>query len=661
MEMAQYLNVFMDECQEHLHTLNMSLLALENDPDDKTLLEAIFRAAHTLKGAAATMGFNKMANITHAMEDVLSKMRSGEVAITSEVVDLLFECFDLLDALAQGISSGREEEIETSGIVAHLQTLTSSGQEVRQTAPTPARKELRAEYSADEKALAIRAAETGTSLFQVTVRLRPDCLLKGARAFMILRELEKTGDVVRTWPPVKELEDENFDNSFIVGVLSSEPFERVRTAAGSITDVAEVAVEQLDPAAVAVSAGAVSPGKDPGRPATSARPVQIPRLVASPTVRVEIKKLDDLMNLVAELVIQRSQLEQMAAQIQEKNLSEAVDQVGRLTLELRDRVLRARMVQVDNVFSRFPRLVRDLSRELEKEVHINVVGGDTELDRTVIDQIGDPLMHVIRNAVDHGIEHPEARLGAGKPRAGRLNLLAYQESNSVVIVVEDDGKGIDPIQLRDKALELGLKTPEEIAEMSADEWINLIFLSGLTTASRVTDISGRGVGMDVVKKVIEGLGGIISIRSQKGKGTTILIRLPLTLAIVQALLVKVGNEIYAIPSNYIEQTVNVRESDIQFIRGQETTMLRGELLPILRLDRVLRIPGSHLSEAHEMDVVVVMVGERRIGCAVDQLLKQQDVVIKPLGGYIGKIEGIAGGAVLGDGRVALILDTRAFA
>lgn len=660
MEMTQYLSVFMDECQEHLHTLNTSLLALENDPNNAGLLEAIFRAAHTLKGASATMGFNKMSNITHAMEDLLTRVRNGEIAVSSEIVNILFECFDLLEALAQGIASGHEEEIETTGLLTQLRMLTSSGKKEVTIAARPVKREIKPEYNRDEKGLIEENISNGKILYHVGAKLREDCLLKGARAFMVLRELEKCGQVVRTWPPAKDLEDENFEDQFMIGVLSVENTETVKNAVAGITDVESVVVEHIDLAGLPLIQSEEGT-KETVRGAAVIRSGVSPRAVTSPTVRVEIKKLDDLMNIVAELVIQRSQLEQLSEVLDSKRLNEVVEHFSRLTVDLRDRVLRARMVQVDSVFSRFPRLVRDLSRDLGKEVTLEIIGGDTELDRTVIDHIGDPLMHLIRNAVDHGIESPTDRLQAGKPQAGRLILRAYQESNTVVIVIEDDGRGLNYEKLRQKAVESGYATEADSCSYSDQELIDLIFVPGLSTAQEITDVSGRGVGMDVVKNVIEGLGGVISIRSEYGTGMSVQVRLPLTLAIIQTMLVRSGDEIYAIPTSYIDQTISVGSREVQNFRGQEVVNIRGDILPLLRLDRLIESAASATPESSELDAIIVKIGEHRVLLVVDQLIRQQDVVIRPLGGYLGRIEGIAGGTVLGDGHIALVLDMRVLA
>lgn len=657
MEMTQYLSVFMDEVQEHLHTLNTSLLALENDPTNAGLLETIFRAAHTLKGASATMGFNKMSNITHAMEDLLTRIRNGDIAVSSEIVNIMFECFDLLEALAQGIASGHEEDIETAGLLTQLRMLTSAGKKEVTITARPAKREIKPEYNRDEKALIEENINSGKILYHVSVKLRDDCLLKGARAFMALRELEKHGQVVRTWPLAKDLEDENFENQFMVGVLSVENTDSIKSPVVGITDVDQVVVEHIDLAGLPLIQSEESV-KDTARGAAVTRSGVTPRAVTSPTVRVEIKKLDDLMNIVAELVIQRSQLEQLSEVLNSKQLNEVVEHFSRLTVDLRDRVLRARMVQVDSVFSRFPRLVRDLSRDLGREINLEIIGGDTELDRTVIDHIGDPLMHLIRNSVDHGIESPSERLQAGKSQTGRLALRAYQESNTVVIEIEDDGRGLSFERLRLKAVEGGFITEDDSRNYTNEELTDLVFVPGLSTAQNVTDVSGRGVGMDVVKNVIEGLGGVISIKSDYGFGTTVQVRLPLTLAIIQTMLVRSSDEIYAIPTSYIDQTISVGSREVQNFRGQEVINVRGDILPLLRLDRLVESAAPSTAESNELDAIIIKIGEHRALLVVDQLIRQQDIVIRPLGGYLGKIDGIAGGTVLGDGHIALVLDMR---
>jgi two-component system chemotaxis sensor kinase CheA len=377
-----------------------------------------------------------------------------------------------------------------------------------------------------------------------------------------------------------------------------------------------------------------------------------------PTVRVDIRKLDTLMNLIAELVINRSQIEQLSSELNNQRLEETVEHLNRLTIDLRDQVLKTRMVSIDQVFSRFPRLVRDLSKGTNKEVELRLSGVDTELDRTVIDEIGDPLVHIIRNCVDHGIEKPEEREAAGKPRTGVVSLDAYQTGNSVIITVADDGKGMNPEKIAESALEKGFLTKDAISDLSDQDKINLIFLPGFSTAKEVSDVSGRGVGMDAVKNKITSLGGVINISTEPGQGTKFIIQLPLTLAIIQTLMIQLGEEVYAIPTSFVDQTISVNSKDIKILRHQEVTLLRGEVIPLLRLQDYLGIQNAKNSNLDELDVVVFKTGEKRVGCVVDSLLRQQDVVIKSLGSFLGEIPGIAGATILGDGRVALILDLR---
>lgn len=643
METSQYLSVFMDECQEHLQTLNQSLLELEHDPENSSILDKIFRAAHTLKGASATMGFNKMANLTHAMEDVLGKLRSKDISVSSELMNSLFEAVDSLEILTNTISEGKEEDIEITGTVQDLHRYISGNIE---PVKTERRQSLILRYLEAEIEQITSATNGGAKLYHIEVTLVEDCLLKGARVFMVLREIEKLGTIIRSVPAVKDLEDENFENRFIVGVLStSQPEEFIRSIT-NIMDVAKAIVEEPP----------LNQLQTEKRQESAVDHAE--KKINSQTVRVEIKKLDDLMNLVGELVISRSRLESIGANVRSRDLDEVIEQVGRLTVDLRDSVMKSRMIPVETVFSRFPRLVRDLAKELNKEIDLEIYGAETELDRTVIDEIGDPLVHIIRNAVDHGLELPEERERAGKPRQGTVILGARQEGNSVIITVKDDGKGFNLQKVKEKAVKNGVVTPEALAEMREEQILELTFLPGFSTAEKVTDVSGRGVGMDVVRDKVNSLGGVVSIASVQGEGSIISIRLPLTLAIIQTLVVQLGNEIYALPSSYIEQITSLNRNEIKHIRQQEVFMLRGEVVPLVRLQDLLDTPDSKNLEIEELDVVVLKIGDRLIGCIVDSLLRQQDVVIKSLGSYLGAIKGIAGATILGDGRVALILDLR---
>ena len=668
MDVSQYLSVFMDECQEHLSTLNQSLLALENEPENSGLLDAIFRAAHTLKGASATMGFNKMSNVTHSMEDVLSRLRSKELQVTQEIINALFSALDLLEELAKGIAEGKEEDAEADGVIQLLKQVASGASPA--SAPAAGketgeerRKKLELRYTPEETTELEPTITGGYNLYHVEVQLAPDCVLKGVRVFMVLRDVQQFGTLIKSSPSTKDLEDENFDDTFLLGVLSQNDGEELVKTLNKIMDVKNVKVEKIDLDKLPIE-----------RRETKEETVKTAKIVSkgdtvqvsakgpvAQTVRVDIHKLDKLMNLLAELVIARSRLEQLAMDSQNLLLAETVEHVGRLTSDLRDQVLKTRMVPIANVFSRFPRMVRDLAKNLGKEINLVIEGKETELDRTVIDEIGDPLVHILRNSVDHGIETPDVREANGKPAAGTVRITAFQQGNNVVVKIMDDGKGIDVQAVGEKAVRQGLLTEEELAEKTEEEIINFIFLPGFSTAKKVSDVSGRGVGMDVVRTKIKSLGGTVQISSVFGQGTTITITLPLTLAIIQTLLVKIGEEIYAIPSGYVDSTISVARNDIKILRNQEVTVLRGQMLPLIRLQNLLDVSGAKNPDYDELDVVVISVGERRVGYVVDALLRQQDVVIKSLGTYLKDVPGIAGATILGDGRVALILDFRAVA
>ncbi|HHU82664.1 MAG TPA: chemotaxis protein CheA [Firmicutes bacterium] len=658
MEISDYLRVFMDECQEHLQSLNSALLELEGDPGNMEILNSIFRSAHTVKGASATMGFNKMASVTHAMEDILGLLRRGDLEVTPEIINLLFDSVDLLEVLARGIPEGREADIEITGIIQRLKEYSAS--EEKTPSARDRRRKLDLRYTKEEKEQIKERLTDAKKLYHIHVFLKEECLLKGARAFMILREVENMGEIVKTIPSTKELEDEQFKFDFIIGLLSEEPVEKAVAAIEKVLDVENVkgtamSIDEIPDERRGYGDTyrfASQDKKDADEPA----PAQLGP--ASLTVRVDIRKLDELMNLVAELVINRGRLEQISSELQHQELEESVETLNRLLLRLQDDVLQTRMVAVEHVFSRFPRLVRDLTRRAGKQVDLVITGADTELDRTVIDEIGDPLVHIIRNSLDHGIESPEERKAVGKPETGRLEINAYQTGNQVLITVSDDGKGIDRDKVARAALNKGFITEERLAEMNEDEIVNLIFTPGFSTSEKVTDVSGRGVGMDVVRERITALGGTARVTSKRGEGTTVIIQLPLTLAIIQTLMIQVGSEIYAIPTGLVEQTISVNRNEIHRLHQQEVTTWRGEVLPLVRLQDILEVKDAKNFEYSELDVVIIRNGERRLGCVVDTLLRPQDVVIKSLGSYLGNIPGIAGATILGDGRVALILDLR---
>ncbi|MDI3280113.1 MAG: chemotaxis protein CheA [Bacillota bacterium] len=672
MDMSQYLGVFLDETREHIQAMNDGLLALEGNPEDQDSLEKIFRAAHTLKGMSATMGFNDLAELTHAMESLLDKLRKKELAVTSDLMDLIFQCVDALETLTEEIAAGVQERSSVAELIARLHEHGEKGGRapVRRPAGKAPASEEKGEREGGaalvldekEKARILEAQGKGLKAYLVRVELEKECLLKSARVFLILRNLEERGQVLRTDPPVEDLESERFELAFSVVYLAPLGPEEITRFLQSIAEVEKVEVSPLAEELTAESsfrAEAAAAGLSPAAPGEGKRPAGGQggvRNAVHQTVRVDIEKLDALMNLVGELVINRSRLAQIGVTARVAVLNETIEELARITTDLQALVMKARMVPIEQVFSRFPRMVRDLSRELGKKVNLVIEGGETELDRTVVDEIGDPLIHLLRNAVDHGIETPEERRKAGKPEEGTVRLTARHEGNQVVVEVQDDGRGIDLAKIKEKAIQMGLVTEEEAATLSQRQLMNFIFRPGFTTAGRVTDVSGRGVGLDVVATTVQALNGTVNLESEPGRGSRFVIKLPLTLAIIQTLLVGLGQrEVYAIPLENIEEIVKIKEKTVQMIQNQEYLLFRGQVIPILRLAELFATPDA-AARGEECNVVVIRSGGHRIGVVVDHLIGQQEIVIKPLGSLLSDVRFFAGATILGDGKVALILD-----
>ncbi len=680
MDMSQYLGAFLDEAGDNLKHLDDLTLAIEKDPGDSEAIAEIFRSAHTLKGMSATMGFDRMASLTHAMEDMLDAVRKGVCERSPASIDLLFRSLDTLQAMVDAIrTAGNDSSVETAELVATIRAASTRCQE----AEAPEEASLDKDLSDQEKEWVEEAAALGLGVFEVSVTLASDCLLKAARAYMVVNRLDEAGDIIKAVPPVEALENEEFDHDFMVYVSTHHKAEELKDAVGRISEVASVEVRELSPD---VPVGeeespraepetreekppAASVQDAPAQPARPEAPVHSP--FAAPavqhkkqdsakkqgqTVRVDIGHLDKLMNLVGELVIGRARFERLVQDAQLRQFDEPLSQLGRISGDIQELVTKLRMVPVSFIFERFPRLVRDLSKSLGKEIALVMEGQETELDRTVIDEIGEPMVHIIRNSIDHGIERLEDRKKAGKPAKGTIKISAYQEGSGVIIEVTDDGKGIDAAKVRAKALANGIITEEDAAAMSDEEIVNLIFLPGFSMAEKVTDVSGRGVGMDAVKSKVESLGGQFDVSTELGVGTRVFLRLPLTLAIVLALLIKVGDETYALPLENVEETILVNRASVKTVHGTPATLLRGEVLTLCDLADVLQTPDSEGAGRDEYPVVVVKTGRTRVGFIVSELIGQQDIVIKSLGRFLSKIKGIAGATILGDGNVALILD-----
>ena len=672
MSMAQYMSVFIDESKEHLQLMNDSLLKLEQEPEDIKIIDEVFRSAHTLKGMSATMGFSRIAELTHHMENVLDNIRTGKASVDTALVDILFECLDTLNALVDEVIENGQETTEVTELMEKLEIMTKGAQPKakvpeKKAAPPVEKKEetsadLKMDFNEYEKELIIAGHHKQMKTYLIEVKLDEGCLLKAARTYMVFRNLEEIGEIIKSNPSVQELEEEKFDNSFVVAFLSNKSVADIKKEVEDISEVRNVTVEEYiiseeeknvkkeEPKKVEAKA---SQGNKSASP-KGEKPVEAVKKTA--TVRVDTEKLDALMNLVAELVINKTRLAQIGSEYNLQELSETLSHVDRVTSDLQAVVTKARMVPIETVFSRFPRMVRDLAKDLGKEIDLIIQGKETELDRTVIDEIGDPLVHLIRNSVDHGVEKPEVRTQNGKNSTGTILLKAEHEGNSVVITIKDDGKGINEEVMVRKALEKGLITEEEAEKMTKEEKIKLIFASGFSTAEKITDVSGRGVGMDVVRTKIEALNGSIEVLSEIGLGSEIRIKLPLTLAIIEALMVKLEDEIFAIPLANIVETIDISKEEIKVVQSENVILLRGEIVPILNLSRILDVKTNKPEIEETNTVVIVKVGSKKIGLVVDVLIGQQEIVIKSLGKLFTGTKGITGATVLGNGEVALILD-----
>jgi two-component system chemotaxis sensor kinase CheA len=714
MDASQYMTMFLEESKEHLQALNESLLELENDPTNLSVLDVIFRSAHTIKGMSATMGFSTIAELTHVMENVLDMMRKSVIVADHDIIDILFQCVDTLEQLVENVATGEDHSVDIHPLLdklnalvnavggdgdahaqpAHHQAIVPAAQAAKAKTAQPADEiadddhdigdvDITIEINTVDEHLIKSAADQGLQAYEVSISLNADCMLKAARVYMIMNTLDEFGDVIKTIPEVEELEKGNFETSFQLIILTSTEPDKIESSVNSISEietvvalpitfrdshlgsklekpVRETSAEQDVKQPRDPSAGAMVPSSaHPGAPDKVEKHVEHKISKNTQSVRVDIDKLDVLLNLVGELVINKTRLEHIGITHRLSELVETIEQMNRVTTDLQAVVMKVRMVPVGQVFNRFPRMVRDLSRELKKEINLVIQGEETELDRTVIDEIGDPLMHLLRNSIDHGVEHPNERIARGKKPTGEVRLVANHEGNNVIITVEDDGHGINHEVIKRKAIEKGVITAAEAEKMDPSEAVRLIFAPGFSTADVVTDVSGRGVGMDVVKTKIESLGGMVDVETKLGEGSKFKIRLPLTLAIIQALLIKVSEEIYAIPLGVIDSTISISPNDIKTIQSQEVILLRGQIIPIVRLARVLCVPRMDEELPEELSVVIVHVGDYRLGIIVDSLIGQQEIVIKSIGKLLVGIKAIAGGTVLGNGQVALILDVGA--
>jgi len=683
MDVNQYLGIFLEESREHLQTLNRCVLDLEHEPGDLHILDEIFRSAHTIKGMSATMGYTAIAELTHEMENVLDLLRKGTLKAHADIIDTLFQCVDRLEQLVEEVANGQPGGVDVSALSAKLASL-AKGETPQVTdvvkkpeAACAAAGSTQMSLNDTESELVRSATSQGLQVFELTIGLRQGTLLKSVRAYMAMKALDELGDVIKTDPVVDDLEKDNFGHEFHVLIVTDNTADKIRETVLSIAEIETVtatpcinlaeAEKQKAAAgipAASVAGPAVIAATHPAEEAAQAVKTD-PSAVAAKSkgralLRVDAEKLDSLLNLVGELVINKTRLQQIGLSNQLQELSEAIEQMDRVTTDLQGVVMKLRMVPVGQVFNRFPRMVRDLSHSLGKEINLIIQGEETELDRTVIDEIGDPLVHLLRNSIDHGIEKTADRVAAGKNPVGEVRLIARHEGNNVLLMVTDDGKGLKADVIKQKALERGLVTKADLEMMDANDVMKLVFLPGFSTAETVTDVSGRGVGMDAVRTKIEALGGALELDSSPGQGTRVRIRLPLTLAIIQALLIQVHEETYAIPLGSIDSTINITPADIRTIQQQEVILLRGQIIPLVRLGKKLGImEAADFEDSQELYVVIVQAGDNKIGLLVDSLVGQQEIVIKSLGKLLTGIRQIAGATILGDGQVVLILDVNA--
>ena len=701
MDVSQYLEIFLDETKEHLQNLNTQILELEQDSENMDTVNEIFRAAHSLKGMAGTMGYKRMQNLTHDMENVFSEVRNGNIKVQPNMIDILFQCLDALEGYLANIQESSDEGTDDNEpLIKALNDILngnagaaapkkedageakSEAKEEKKEAPASDSKEkwMSIKLGETEKGLFEKAKEEGQHFYGITVYVQESCILKAARAFLVFKALEEKGEIVLSNPSTQDIEDEKFEFDFSVIVVTPESFDDVIAAIKSVSEIEDAFGRELTEADFGKAAdgdaeeeAAEEPAKEEVKPAAAEEKKETKELpakagdkkpaakpVVNRTVRVDIEKLDVLMNLVSELIIAKNSLVSSTSgeDTHNSNFNEQIEYLESVTTNLHESVMKVRMVPIESVVSKFPRMIRDMQKTLGKKMELHMTGEETELDRTVVDEIGDPLMHLLRNAADHGLESGEVRVQRGKPEVGNIYLDAYQDGNNVVIEVRDDGNGIDVAKVRDKAIQRGTITAEQAENMSDKEIVDLLFLPSFSTKEQVSEISGRGVGLDVVKSKIEALSGEVEVKTKLGEGSTWIVRLPLTLAIIQALMVIVGDEKYAISLGSIQTIEDISPKDIKLVQNKEVIQLRGTVIPIIRLSDVVDATSSKSPEDN-MVVVIVKKGDRLAGLVVDELIGQQEIVIKSLGKYISKCKFISGATILGDGEVALILDANA--
>ncbi|MCX6665752.1 MAG: chemotaxis protein CheA [Euryarchaeota archaeon] len=678
---SEYKDMFIEESREHLKTLNQSLLDFEKNPKDKDTMNKIFRAAHTIKGMSATMNYDKIQKLSHKTEDTLDLIRNNKLEVDSKVIDLIFKCFDGIETMIEDIAANDMTEYDIVGLIEELEKhIGAGGKEKKQdSSPLPTANTLTTQSTTiavddQTKQNIIQEITRGRSAYKLTIAVDKTCIMKSIRSFLLLKKLGDSGTIAYSVPAKQSIENGEFETGFEIYYISDQNQNAVEKIVRSVSELSVTLVSPIvyenDVLHIPTTEHQEKPIEKPlqtqpettkttEQPTQDKKTVQVKqKTVVSEvqSIRLGMDQLDLFMNLIGELVISKGRLSQIALEHKLDDLSEAANTVDRLTTELQEKIMKIRMIPMQHIFDRFPRMVRDLAKSNNKKINLVIEGEGIELDRTILDEIGDPLVHLLRNSVDHGVETPENRRAKGKPEEGTVQLIAERTRNHVVITVRDDGKGIDPKAMRTAAVKKGLQTQEEVDRLDDKEAINLLFLPGLSTAEKVTSVSGRGVGMDVVKSTIDKLNGSIDITSEIDKGSTISLRLPLTMAIFKALFVGISDETYAIPISNVLETINLTKNDIKTVHGQQTTVLRNDVLSLVSLSDVLSCTNEKQTQNSAMYAVIVQKEDQKIGLIVDKLIGEQEITIKNLGASLKKTKGVSGVTITGDGRVILVID-----
>ncbi|HMA82916.1 MAG TPA: chemotaxis protein CheA [Candidatus Thermoplasmatota archaeon] len=671
-EDSEYKEMFIEEAREHLTTLNQSLLVFEQNPEDEDAMNKIFRAAHTIKGMAATLNYDPIQHLSHKTEDTLDLIRQHQINVDGSVVDLIFDCFDGIEAMVEDIAVNDATDFEVTPLIdqleQYLESTTDKKDQPKSKKPTSSTS-VSLDFPKKTNETILQKLEQDQHVYGLHISVEEQCKMKSIRAYLLLKKLTDNGEIVYSKPSRKKIEEGDFDQSFDLFYTTKAEAEAVHEIVDSVSEIEEKQVVPLTikddkitlPKEFAQDQPAKKPEKQdkkqPKTKSTSKKPTK-PKKGSqgqSQSIRVSMDQLDEFMNLIGELVISKGRLTQIASDHNLDDLTETISTFDRLANQLQDKIMNIRMIPMKHIFNRFPRMIRDLSKQSSKQIDFQMEGEGIELDRTILDEIGDPLVHLLRNAIDHGVETPEEREKNGKSPSGTVQLIAERKRNHVLIKVTDDGKGIDPQKMREAAVKKGLRTEQEVQSLTDQQALQLIFLPGLSSAEKITNISGRGVGMDVVKSTIEKLNGVVDVQSSMNEGSSFSLKLPLTMAIFKALFVGIDEETYAVPISNIIETVKLYSKDFRFVDGKPTTVIRNEVLPVVGLRNLVKKTDTEDSTG-SMYGVIIQREDKKFGLLVDRLIGEQEITIKNVGGSMKRTKGIAGVTITGDGRVILVLD-----